>query len=70
MKKTLPILGLILSSSLVLAADQPTFAELDTNQDGYISSTEAEAHPPLKEYMTQTEKEQISDPEFHEWLGD
>lgn len=61
--KTLPLAALVAAlgfgTSAAMAQDaQPSFAEIDTNEDGLISRAEASAHPGLATVFDQADANQ------------
>jgi hypothetical protein len=70
MKNLLLSLSFVLACGMAMAAEETmSFEELDADQDGVVTLTEAEAHSALHEHMKSSGMDQLSNEEYKEWLG-
>jgi hypothetical protein len=70
MKKLLLSLSFVLACGMAMAAEETmSFEELDADQDGVVTLTEAEASAPVHEHMQSSGMDQMSKEEYEEWQG-
>jgi hypothetical protein len=70
MKNLLLSLSFVLACGMAMAAEETmSFEELDVDQDGVVTLTEAEAHAPLHEHMQSSGMSELSKQDYEEWQG-